>query len=176
MSVLLPTPSERLVLSRERLRRALREIAMPPQVKKNAGLGGPLSAWFNNLKSTPGASGVIEMVRRWWAQHPLHVVGAFAADVAKTVLQPVAQRNPLGLMTGAFAIGGLLAWGRPWRHILTPALLVGLLPQILSRAASNIPAQSWIAVLTTLAQSQRRPDAASVTATPDQPVCSQTKG
>jgi hypothetical protein len=79
-------------------------------------------------------------------------------------------------MTGAFALGGLLAWGRPWRHILTPALLVGLLPQILSRAASNIPAQSWIAVLTTLAQSQRRPDAASVTATPDQPVCSQTKG
>lgn len=60
MSVLLPTASERLVLSRERLRRALREIAVPPQVKKNAGLGGPISAWFNNLKSTPGASGVIE--------------------------------------------------------------------------------------------------------------------
>lgn len=175
MSVLQPTPSERLVRSRERLRRALRQIAVPPRVAKNSNSGGPLSTWFNNLKSTPGASGLIEAVRLWWVQHPLHVVGALAVDVAKTVLQPVAQRNPLGLMLGAFALGGVLAWSRPWRHILTPALLVGLLPQVLSRVSANMPTQSWITVLTTLAQSQRRPDAASVTATPDQPNRSPTK-
>lgn len=175
MSVLVPTPSERLVLSRERLRHALREIAAPPQVPKDAQPGSLLSAWFNNLKSTPGASGLIETVRVWWAQHPLRVVGVLAADVAKTMLQPIAQRNPLGLMLGAFVLGGLAAWSRPWRHILTPALLVGLLPQILSRAATNMSARSWIAVLTTLAQSQRRPDPTSATQTPDQPICSQTK-
>jgi hypothetical protein len=174
MSVLLPTPSERLVLSRERLRHALREIIASPQVPKDAHPGSLLSAWFNSLKSTPGASGLIEAVRVWWAQHPLRVVGALAADVAKTMLQPIAQRNPLGLMLGAFVVGALLAWSRPWRHILTPALLVGLLPQVLSKAAANMSAQSWIAMLTTLAQSQRRPDPASMTEAPDQPIRSPT--
>jgi hypothetical protein len=102
-------------------------------------------------------------------------VVALAADAAKTVVQPVAQRNPLGLMFGAFLVGGLLAWSRPWRRILTPALLVGLLPQLLSRIASNMPAQSWLAALTSLAQSLRAPNPIPANKISGQPVCSRTK-
>src|ERR1035437_3584972 len=138
MSVLLPTAADRLVLSRERLHQALREISAPAAGSKNAGPEAWVWAWFSNLKAKPGASGLVEAMRKLWTQHPLRVAGELAIDVAKTVLKPFAQRHPISLVLGAFALGGLMAWTRPWRPLLTPALLVGLLPQISHDLISRI--------------------------------------
>jgi hypothetical protein len=54
-----------------------------------------------------------------------------AFNTAQAVVQPLAKTHPVALVTVAFVVGGLLAWRRPWRWILRPALFAGLLPQLL---------------------------------------------
>jgi len=176
MSALLPTPSERLTLSRERLRLAMRDIAAPVGHATSARTSGAGLAWLDSLKSIPAASIVIEAVRSWWAQHPWRVASLLAGETVKTVVQPLAQRHPLGLVVGALLLGGALAWIRPWRLLFTSSLLAGLLPQLLSKTVAQIPTQSWMAVLTELLkqprQSQEPAQAAGFsTARPDAPTC-----
>lgn len=115
--------SGRLVLSRERLRRALHDLSAAPAAAAN----------------------------------PLRVAGMVVAEAAKAVLQPIAKRHPLGLVVGALLLGGLLAWSRPWRWFLEPALFAGLLPQLVSKAVAQLPLESWLAVLTTLTQERTAP-------------------
>lgn len=144
--------SERLTLSRERLRLSLRE-AVAPQGKAMLQSDGAWSqGWRDSLKSIPGAGIVIEAASLWWAQHPLRVASMLTADAVKSLAQTTAQRHPLGLVAGGLVLGGLLAWGRPWRLLLTPALLAGLLPQLLTKALSLVPPGSWMVVLASLAQ------------------------
>ena len=150
------TPAERLVFSRECLRQALRDASAPPGQATDQRTGGSSVTWLASLNSIPGAAVVIAAVNSWWAQHPLRTAGLLAADAVKAVVQPIAQRNPLGLVLGAFLLGGLLAWARPWRRLLTPALIVGLLPQLLFKAIAYVPPGSWSALLAALAQQQRR--------------------
>lgn len=157
------TASDRLVLSRERLRQAMRDIVAPPDRAAKQRTGGS-AVGLERLKSTPGASVVVEAVSRWWEQHPLRIAGMLAADLVKAVIQPVARRNPLGLVLGAAVLGGLLVWVRPWRWIPKPVLFAGLLPQLVSTVMAQVPPRSWMAVLTSLVQQQRRskePDGAS---------------
>jgi hypothetical protein len=123
------TPAERLTLSRERLRRALTGAA---QTSGEDGAGRRTSShWWDELRALPGAGIVIEAVQHWWAKHPLRVPTLVAFNAAQTLIQPLAQRHPLGLMLGSLVVGGLLAWQRPWRWALIPALWAGLLPQLL---------------------------------------------
>jgi hypothetical protein len=64
-------------------------------------------------------------------------------EAVKTLLLPLAQRHPLGLVLGGVALGALLGWSRPWRWLATPALVVGLLPQLLAwLAAAQAKARS----------------------------------
>jgi hypothetical protein len=156
MSAALLTPSERLTLSRERLRLALRDISASPGSASSARASGVGLAWLDSLKSIPAASIVIEAVRSWWAQHPWRVSSVLASEVVKTVVQPMAQRHPLGLVVGALLLGGVLAWARPWRFILTSSVFAGLLSQLLSKAVAQIPTQSWMAVLTELLKQPAR--------------------
>lgn len=156
MSALLLTPSERLTLSRERLRLALRDIAGPAGRTADAHTGGTEPAWLDSLKSIPAAGIVVDAVRSWWAQHPWRIGGMLASEAAKTVMQPLAQRHPFGLVVGALLAGCVLAWARPWRVIFTSSLLAGLLPQLLSKAVAQIPVQSLMAVLTDLLKQSRR--------------------
>lgn len=151
------TPAERLTLSRERLRLALRDISMPPGRASSARASGAGLAWLDGLKSIPAAGIVIEAVRSWWAQHPWRIGSLLAGEAAKTLVQPMAQRHPLGLVVGALLVGGVLAWVRPWRLILTSSLFAGLLPQLLSKAVAQIPTQSWMAVLTELLKQPHQP-------------------
>lgn len=176
MSALLPTPSERLTLSRERLRLAMRDIAAPPGHAASARTGGAGPGWLDSLKSIPAAGIVIEAARSWWAEHPWRVAILLAGETLKTVAQPLAQRHPLGLVAGALLLGGALAWARPWRLIFTSSLLAGLLPRLLSKTVAQIPTQSWMAVLTELLkqprQSQEPAQATGYsTARPDAPTC-----
>ncbi len=154
----LPAPglpaAERLAQSRERLRQAL-NTARGPAVAGNAqNTDASASHWLDRLKSIPGASVVTEAARSWWSQHPFRRTCQDLADATKTILQPVAQRHPLGLVAAAFLVGGVLGWSRPWRWIVTPALVAGLLPQLVAKAASP----AWITLLASLARQKTDPN------------------
>lgn len=139
------TPIERLLLSRERLRVALQGAAADRAAA--AATGG---AWRDALKQIPGVGAIVDAACDWWNRHPLHGVGSALVVVAKTALQPVAQRHPLGLVLGAAALGAALVWFRPWRAVVRPALWAGLLPMlpsILASATVKAPLQSWLAAL-----------------------------
>jgi hypothetical protein len=153
--------SDRLILSRERLRQAALDASNPISAAANQPADGSAMVWWDSLKSLPGASVVIEAVSSWWAQHPLRVASMLAADAAKTVVEPMAQRHPLGLIAGALVLGGLFAWSRPWRWILRPALFAGLLPQLVYKALTHVPVQSWMVVLASMAQEKRAMTTAS---------------
>ena len=90
---------------------------------------------------------VIDTLRGWWVQHPLHAVALVAGEASNAVAKPLAQRHPLGIVLAAALIGAALAWSRPWRWILKPALFAGLLPQLVSRVVTTLPIESWVNVL-----------------------------
>lgn len=170
-------PSNRLALSRERLRTALqRSPAAPEQGHTPAQAHGqpgptaqgaetPAAAWLHSLQAEPGLRLLIEAASSWWAKHPLRMASMLAADAVKSVAQPLAQRHPLGLVAGAFLLGAALVWSRPWRWVFKPVLLAGLVPHVFSRVAdhlSAVPAQSWLPVLAALlGQPQARQPEAS---------------
>lgn len=122
-----PSAAERLTLTRERLRQALQGAGSD---KPNA--DPPGVSWLDSLAAIPGAGALVAAAARWWAQHRLRSAGQAVSDAATAVVHPLAQRHPLGLVLGALMLGGLLAWGRPWRWFLTPALFAGLLPRLMS--------------------------------------------
>ncbi len=139
------TAAERLEQSRKRLHQAMRGTSDAPGTAANASAAGAATLWLDILKLNPTARVVIAAVSAWWAQHPLRVAGTAASATAKAAVQPMADRHPLGLMLGALVLGGLLAWSRPWRWALKPALFAGLLPQLVSQALAQAPIQSWLA-------------------------------
>ncbi len=148
MSLAIETAAQRLVHTREGMRVALRGISASPGTAAHSS-----THWLESLKALAGAGLVIEALSQWWAGHPLRVTGQGIAGAAKAVIQPLAQRHPVALVLGAFVVGGLLAWSRPWRWPLGSGLLAGLLPQflpqLLSRllqpapAAAQRPAAPW---------------------------------
>jgi hypothetical protein len=125
------TPVQRLALSRERLRLALRAEAA-----ERAAPG-----WLNQLRALPGAEILLAL-------------GRYAA----TLLQPMAQRHPLRLVLAALVVGGLAAWSRPWRWLPKLALVAGLLPQLLAAAGLNPgPGSNWVELLLALLQKRAAP-------------------
>ncbi len=153
MSTVPPGALDRLMLSRERLRQALREAEAPrDEVPDERGFAG---AWLDRLKSIPAAGVVIEAVRGWWAKHPMREPTTVAADTATAVVQPVAEQHPLGLVLGAALLGGLFGWSRARRLLLSPAVLGGVLPQLLRVAKGQRPVPSWLLALTALANKKR---------------------
>lgn len=133
----LQTPAERLARSREQLRLALQgtEAAQAGNVHPSAATG---MTWLDNLQAIPGAGLVVEVVGHWWARHPLRVAAVLAATTATAVVKPIAQRHPLGLVSGAFVLGGLFAMSRPWRWAVQPALFVSLAQHLLSTASRPV--------------------------------------
>lgn len=116
--------SHRLALSRNRLNQA---VMMSTSNEK------PLTA--------PGlATGLATgAIHEWWAQHPMRLVSDVTVSAARTLVEPVAQKHPVALVAGAAAVGALLVWSQPWRWLLTPALLAGLLPKVISHALKSTP-------------------------------------
>lgn len=143
---------QRLAISRERMRAHLHEASSPSR-GEGEGKSHPV---LDALMSIPGAGIVVEAVRGWWSQHPLHLATLVAADATRTFVRPFARRNPFVLVAGAVAVGGLIFWLKPWRGFLRPALLAGLLPQLVSRAVAHVPIESWISAVVTMATQQQR--------------------
>jgi hypothetical protein len=141
MSTLITT-IERLTRSRESLRQALNKAASPQTDRGCAGADNFPLNWLANLKTTPGINLLLGIFHDWWARQPLRVTLVLAAEAAVAVLQPIAQRHPVGLVAGAALAGGLIVLIRPWRWISTPALLTGMLPQLIAELIKHMPAQA----------------------------------
>lgn len=129
--VVAPDASDRVASASHRLAQSRRRLHQA--VTMSASHEKPLTA--------PGlATGLAKgAIHEWWAHHPLRLVSDVTIDAARAVVQPVAQRHPVVLVVGAAAVGALLVWSQPWRWLLTPALLAGLLPKVISHALNSTP-------------------------------------
>jgi len=81
--------------------------------------------------------------------NPLLVAGTFAKEAMETTVHRFAQRNAQGLVAGAALAGGLLAWSRPWRWLLTP-VVASMLPVLVTKVVGGAPAGTWMKALTAL--------------------------
>ena len=68
--------------------------------------------------------------------------------------------------------GGLLAWSRPWRWLLRPALFAGIAAQLTSHVVARLPLDRLVDAAITLFV-PRRPAATATTTTPPSAPASQ---
>ena len=161
--------------SRERMRAALNEALHGAPGSEQGAHGGPSAGptaaantysrsvaslgalpWLAPLRSVPGAGPVIDRVLRWWAPHPLRQAVAVLGSAAEAAVQPVAQKHPVALVLGAAAVGALLVVSRPWRLLITPALLASLTPRLLAGVLGQVPRGSWLSLLTAVVAAPNR--------------------
>ena len=163
-----PTAAERLEASRARLRTALLEIAHPPPKPSLLGelkIGSFGHQLLERVKALPGAALILEAIEHWWAEHPLHAAGSLAEEATRRYLEPVARKNPVAVIVGGVVFGALLIASKPWRWLLRPALLIGLVPQIAAQALKRMPLDTWLQMLSTFSGKQ-----AAHKAAPDNPA------
>jgi pyruvate/2-oxoglutarate dehydrogenase complex dihydrolipoamide acyltransferase (E2) component len=131
--------------------RALLQTALEPHSSKakasatslNAkSTGASATAPTAGLSSIPGLALGAEAIKFWWSRHPLRLVVTLLATTANASIKPVAQRSPVALVAGAFLVGGLLAWARPWRLVVKPILFAGVMPQITSALIKHFSASA----------------------------------
>ena len=63
------------------------------------------------------------------------------------LIEPMARNQPLALVLGAALAGALLVLTRPWRWLVNPALVAGLLPALATRTIRELPLDTWVQAL-----------------------------
>lgn len=157
----------RLALSRTRLQQGLRD-----RPAGNAELADCLA----DLKAMPATGLLMALARAWWQKQPLNGVISLLAQSVKAGLAPLAKKHPLALVCLGAAAGGLLVWARPWRWggVLKPALLVGLVQPLLTKALSGAGLEDWLAALGQMDQAHEVSPDAGTGSTTNTPRHSQT--
>jgi hypothetical protein len=163
-----PTAAQRLEASRARLRTALLEIAHPPPKPSLLGdlkIGSFAHQLLERVKALPGAALVIDAFEHWWAEHPLHAAGSLAEEASRRYVGPLARKNPVAVVVGGVVFGALLVASKPWRWLLRPALLIGLVPQIAAQALKRMPLDGWLQMLSSFSGKQAAQKTAEPVAT-----------
>lgn len=137
------TPSQRLALSRERLRRAMSSDGSG-RGRKQGSSEGPSDA--SQTDTGGGAfSTFVQLATHWWESHPLreaaHIASNVAAPAAEALLAPMARRHPWRLVLIAAGVGGAIVWARPWRWLPQAALSSALVSSIWPRGGLS----RWLA-------------------------------
>jgi len=149
--------AKRLAESRERMRqwmidpdgrheaRRLRAAA----AGRPAAEGGP--TLLDRLRGHPVVGVAVEMANSWWTRHPLHPVASFAEGAVREHVAPVVRRHPLAVVSGAFAVGALVVWFRPWRMLSGTARAAGSASHLLLKLLGSMPVASLLAAFTAAA-------------------------
>lgn len=139
-------------LARLAASRALLAVALRGEAESTAGRHTTASA--PGERSTPSApfsplatlsslasQGVVQVLAERWRRSPWNLSLQLADQAAAAVLQPLAQRHPVGLVLAAGAVGGLVTLGKPWRWVRTTSLLAALWPLVGRAIAQAAPAK-----------------------------------
>lgn len=142
-STQLPTPQERLAISRKAIVRHMtrddRTMARPDdesyQIGDESGLGTSESNFWH--------SALARAVRTWWRRHPV----SMAVDVATPVVGRYAKNHPFKLLGVAVASGAAMVIIRPWRLLSVGGLLLAAIksaavPSVLMSLFSSPESQS----------------------------------
>ena len=120
------------------------------------------TAGWGLLTAKPVVGLLLGLARLWWVRQPAPVLLALAGDTADLALQPIARQHPFRLVLGAAAAGAALTALRPWRWVnrsaVTRVVVLGLLPQVLSRLRTpTTGGPGWLAQIAALAQGAPTP-------------------
>ena len=153
-----PVPaSQRLAESRERMRQWMLHADGRHEARRRAAAAraeGEQPAWIDRLRSHAVLGTVIDAISAWWANHPLHPAVGLANTVVRDAVAPLARRHPLATLASAFVVGGAIAWFRPWRWIIKPALFAGLASQVVTRLVTAMPLDSLLNAMASFAQAR----------------------
>ena len=154
------TAEQRLKVSRERMRLAMVTPSRPARASftpGDSGIGKPTGpSWWEHLKHVRGAAVIIETLENWWRRSPWRTPVLVAAEASRTLVQPIARKQPIALVAAALVAGAAVGWLRPWRWIIKPALFASIAPQLARRVVSNLPIESWMGLIAKLTEPPRQ--------------------
>jgi hypothetical protein len=154
---------QRVAESRERLRRQMLQGSSRERARRHVAAaraeGASPSLWMR-LRAVPGLGALIDTVSAWWEHHPLHPVAGLAEDMVHDRISPTVRRHPLAVVALALAAGSALAWVRPWRLIVKPALLTGLVSHLATRLVREVPFEAILGAIVAFASSPTHDEAA----------------
>lgn len=76
-----------------------------------------------------------------------HGDSSLAAAVLRSVVAPLAQRNPWGLVGSALVVGCLVIWKRQWCLSVASTLVAELLPKMVSIVVTQVQPMGWVEML-----------------------------